>query len=171
MKQRRSEKFGDVGGEARVLDPADQTFAHDDMRRKVLHHDHRLLAIEVEDLRRQARGVAALLDERVVFEPRPLERQRPGFANEAHIGQRLLDHEPAGRPLDDEDEVEVAVADLAHAPLGRLAAEPCPQVGQAGEDRGELDAIHRRIGSRNLAPSPALRRRRCAARAAARHRC
>ena len=69
VKQRLSEKFGDVGGEARILDPADQTFAHDDMRRKVFHHDHRLLAIEMEDLRRQARGVAGLFDERVVLEP------------------------------------------------------------------------------------------------------
>ena len=49
VEQRRGEKLGDVGGEARILDPADQPLAHDDMRRKVFHHDHRLLAIEVED--------------------------------------------------------------------------------------------------------------------------
>ena len=57
-----------VGGEARILDPADQTFAHDDMRRKVFHHDHRLLAVEMENFRRQTRGVAGLFDQRVVFE-------------------------------------------------------------------------------------------------------
>src|SRR3712207_6943031 len=42
-----------------------------------------------------------------------LEGQRPALADEAHIGQRLLHHEAAGRALHDEDEVEVAVADLA----------------------------------------------------------
>ena len=141
--------------------PADQTLAHDDMRRKVFHHDHRLLTIEVEDLRRQARRVAALLDERVVFEPRPLERQRPGFADEAHIGQGLLDHDAAGRPLDDEDEIEVAVADLAHAPsagsppsLARRSGKPA-RIGKAWRRR----PAHRLRPSRALARSqaPALR--------------
>jgi hypothetical protein len=162
-------KLGNVGSEARILDPADQTLAHDDMRRKVFHHDHRLLAVEMENLRRQARGVAALFDERVVFEPRALERQWPGFADEAHIGQRLLDHEPAGRPLDDEDEIEVAVADLAHALLPRRAAELRVHVGQDGKDLGKLGAIDRRVGCSHVAVSCAFSRRRCAARAAARH--
>ena len=97
IEQRFGEKFGDVGGEARIFYPADQALAHDDVRRKVFHDDHRLLAVEMEYLRHQARRVTRLFDERVVLEPRSLERQRPGFADEAHIGQRLLDDETAGQ--------------------------------------------------------------------------
>ena len=101
---------------------------------KVFHHDHRLLTIEMEDFWGQARSVTSLFDERIVFEPRPLKRQRPGFADETHIGQSLLDDEPADRPLDNEDEIEIAIADLPHTPISWLAAKPCPKVGQAGED-------------------------------------
>ena len=93
VKQRCGEKLGDVGGEARIFDAADQALAHDDMRREIFHDDHRLCAIEMEDFRREARRVARLFDQRVIFEPGALERQRPGFADEPDIGQRLLDDE------------------------------------------------------------------------------
>ena len=82
---------------------------------EIFHHDHRLRAVEVEHLRRQAGRVAGLLGQRPIFEPATLERQRPGFADQPHVGQRLLDHDAVTRPLDDEDEIEIAVADLADA--------------------------------------------------------
>ena len=50
IEQRLGEKFGDVGREARIFYPADQTLAHDHVRRQVFHDDHRLLAVEMEYL-------------------------------------------------------------------------------------------------------------------------
>src|SRR5437773_1103765 len=51
------------------------------------------------------------------------QRQGPGIADQAHIGQSLLDDDAPPRPLDDEDEIEIAVADFLYAPLGEGAAQ------------------------------------------------
>jgi len=116
IEQGLADELGDVGGEIRVFDAGDEPLAHDDVRMQIFHHDHRLRAIEMKNPRRQPGGIFGLLGQRVVFIPAALERQGPGFADEPHIGQGLLDHHGAGRPFDDEDEVEVAVADLPDAP-------------------------------------------------------
>ena len=69
----------------------------------------------------------------------PRQRQRPALADEPHVRQRLLDGYAARSPLDDEHEVEVAVADLTDRPgsgsaakPGRNGREPCEVVPQIG---------------------------------------
>ena len=44
--------------------------------------------------------------------------QRPALADQAHIRQCLLDDHAARAGGDDEDEVEIAVADLSDLPIG-----------------------------------------------------
>ena len=78
VEQGRGKKLGDVGGEAGILDPAHEPLAHDDVRPEIFHHDHRLGAVEVEHFGREPRRVAGLFGQRAIFEPAPLERQRPG---------------------------------------------------------------------------------------------
>src|SRR6185503_2990227 len=68
------------------------------------------------------------------LEERAPQRERPALADQAHVGERLFHHHAALGAFDDEDEVEVAVADLAHPPVGRLAAE-------AGGDRRQARQI------------------------------
>ena len=79
------------------------------------------------DRGRQPRRVAAVLDQRLVLEEGALQRQRPAFADQPHIGQRLLHREAAGRAAHQEDEVQIAVAHFLHPPA----------VGRAAETRAE----------------------------------
>ena len=106
--------------------------------------------------------MAGLFGQRAIFEPAALERQRPGFSDETHIGQRLLDDDARGRPFDDEDEIEIAVADLADAPVGRLAAEPFANGRNVGERAGKARSVNGRVG-RHAVSRPARRFARCAA--------
>ena len=91
--------------------------------------DERKRLVVVQHGRHQPGRQPRLMRERQIFVMRARQRQRPAFADEAHIGQRLLDGDAARSPLDDEHEVEVAVADLADRPGGGRSAEP-------GCDRG-----------------------------------
>ena len=153
VEQRGGKKLRDVARETRISNSADKPLAHDDMRPKIFHHDHRLGAIEVEQLGRQAGRVASLLGQRAIFEPRALERQRPRFADEPHIGQRLLDDDAVSLALDNEHQVEIAVADLADPPAGRLAAEPIADRGNIGKRAGKARAIHGSVGRHAAQPA------------------
>ena len=103
------------------------------------------IAIEREGLivmqhrRHQPGRQPGLMRQRQIFVMRARQRQRPAFADEPYIGQRLLDGDAARGPLDDEHEVEVAVADLADRPGSRLAAKP-------GRDRREPCKVIPQIG-------------------------
>ena len=99
------------------------------------------------------RRVAGLLGQRAIFEPRALERQRPGFADETHIGQRLLDDDAVFVALDDEHQIEIAVADLADPPAGRLAAEPFADGRNLGERAGKARTVDGGIGRHAAQPA------------------
>ena len=104
--------------------PGDQPLAHDDMRLEQLHHDERQRLVVVQHRRHEAGRELRLLRQGEIFVMGARQRQRPALADEAHVGQRLLHGDAALRALDDEDEVEIAVADLGDRPGGGLAAEP-----------------------------------------------
>src|SRR3954470_22672733 len=63
----------------------------------------------------------------------PGQRQRPALADQADIGQRLLHGDAAAAALDDENEIEIAVADFGDRPGGRLAAEGRSDIRNACE--------------------------------------
>ena len=129
-KQRARHKGRDVADKARIERAGNQPLAHDDMRLDQLHDDERKPLIVVQHIRHQSGRQPRLMRQRQIFVMRARQRQRPAFADETHVGQRLLDGDAARVPLDDEHEIEVAVADLADRPGSRCAAKP-------GRDRRE----------------------------------
>ena len=124
---------------ARIERAGNQPLAHDDMRLDQLHHDEREPLIVVQHSRHQSGRQPRLMRQRQIFVMRARQRQRPAFADEAHIRQRLLDGDAARGPLDDEHEIEVAVADLADRPGSGCAAKP-------GRDRREPREVVPQIG-------------------------
>ena len=64
VEQRLRHEFGDMAGEQRIFDAADEAFAHDHVRAQILHHDHRQIAVEMVDLGHQLRRVPGLLGQR-----------------------------------------------------------------------------------------------------------
>src|SRR5690606_18394938 len=113
------------------------------MRREKLHDDQRLLLVEMEDLRHLPRRAGGLTRQRVIFEEGALERQRPAFADKADVRQRLLDDHAALGAVNDEYQVEIAVADFTDAPSGRIASETGPQCAQPTQPRAERFGIQR----------------------------
>ena len=89
--------------------------------------------------------MAAVLDQRLVLVERAVDRQRPAFAHQPHVGQRLLHAETAGGAAHDEDEVEVAVAHLVHLPVRRLATEALTQRRLLREILGEGVHVERAV--------------------------
>src|SRR4029077_10272473 len=63
----------------------------------------------------------------------------PALADQPDIGQRLLQHDAAFGPFDDEHQVEIAVAHFADLPIRRLAAD-------AGRNGGDIRQIGGNIG-------------------------
>ncbi len=119
-RHEHAEVLGDPLGQ---LLPLDQRLAQGDVALQVLHDDERLLLVEMEHGRHHAGRALLLPAQSLIFEERAPERQRPALADQAEIGQRLLDDDRAAGPLDDEDEVQVAVADLAHVPARDVGAD------------------------------------------------
>ena len=109
------------------------------MRLDQLHDDKGEPLVVVQHIRHQPGRQPRLMRQRQIFVMRARQRQRPAFADEAHIRQRLLDGDAARGPLDDEHEIEVAVADLADRPGSRCAAKP-------GRDRREPCEVVPQIG-------------------------
>jgi hypothetical protein len=58
-----------------------------------------------------------------------IEWKGPALSDQAHIRQRLLDDHAGRAGGDDEDEVEIAVADLADRPIGRIAFKSSRHAG------------------------------------------
>ncbi len=162
-EQRARHEHAEVLGDARQLAAGDQRLPQDHVGRQELHDDERLGLVEMQDLRHHAGRPRLLPGQRVVFEEGALERQRPAVADEPHIGQRLLDHDRARRTLDDEDEVEVAVADLAHLPGRAVGADrggkraDTAEPDRQGLDRQRLERILMRRHARPPDPRPLLR--------------
>ena len=134
-KERARHEAAEVAGDVRQLPALDQRTAQDDMRRQVLHDDERLGFVEVVDLRHQAGRARLLPGKRMVLEEGALERQRPALADQPHIGQRLLDDRSALVALDDEDQIEIAVADFTDVPASGSAADARRQRLYAAEAR------------------------------------
>ena len=141
-KQRAGHEQADVAGDVRQLPPVDQRAAQDDVRRQILHDDQRLAFVEMIDRRHRARRARLLPGQRVVFEEGALQRQRPAVADEPHIGQRLLDDGGALVALDDEDQVQIAVADLAHLPArGRVRRSATQRFDAARARTGKVSTV------------------------------
>ena len=109
------------------------------MRLDQLHDDEREPLVVVQHRRHQPGRQPRLMRERQIFVMRARQRQRPAFADEPHIWQRLFDGDAARGPFDDEHEIEVAVADLADRPgcgraakPGRNRGKPCEVIPQIG---------------------------------------
>ncbi len=100
------------------------------MGREEFHDDDRLARIEMENLRHHSRIALSLSGQGVVFKERTFQRQGPAIAHEADIGQRLLDDNGALGAFDDEDQIEISVADFPHFPLGCISANPVLQGGK-----------------------------------------
>src|SRR6267142_5479122 len=111
-KQRARQKGCDVSDKAWIERAGNQPLAHDDMRLDQLHDDERKGLVVVKHRRHETGRQPRLMRERQIFIMRARQRQRPALADETYIGQRLLDGYSALAPLDDEYEIEVAVADL-----------------------------------------------------------
>ncbi len=127
-KQGAGHEQADVVGDIRQLPPFDQRPPQDDVGRQILHDDQRLAFVEMIDRRHRARRSRLLPGQRVVFEEGALQRQRPAVADQADIGQGLLDDGSSRGAFDDEDQVEIAVADLADLPASRC---PCRSANTA----------------------------------------
>jgi hypothetical protein len=150
----------------------------DHMRRQIFHRDQRLALIEMIDLRRSSGIAGGLADQSVVFEEGAPERQGPAFADQPDVGQSLLHHDAPGRPLHDEDEIEIAVADFPASPQHGVAeakaqfrhrAQPLGEgidgqgaIGGRGRGRRKDLGRHGREPPRSPArASRAVARRRC----------
>ena len=88
----------------------------------------------------------ARVDRRVVcmFEIGALQRQRPRLAARSQIWQRLFDAYAALRAFDDEDQIEIAIADFADAPLPGLTAKQFADLLNIAEIVGRLSTLRLR---------------------------
>src|SRR5690606_19497861 len=92
-EQRPRKKLSDMLREQRIRFAFDQPAPHDDMIAQIFHHGQRKLRLVCIYLRSEPRSVSALDDERFAFDPCAVERQRPRFADDLRIRQRLLQDE------------------------------------------------------------------------------
>src|SRR5262249_43923345 len=119
-------------------------------RRQALHDDGEERRIVMMDLGDPPADMPAMLAEAFMFEEGALEPQRPALADHPNIGQRLLDADAAGWALDQEDEVEIAVADLGNPPVRRCPAETRCDPRQAGEESRQRALAERAIARRRF---------------------
>lgn len=132
-KERTGDEEAEVTPDFRQLPPVDQRAPQNDVRRQELHDDERLGFVEEIDLRHETGVTRCLALQGMIFEIGALQRQRPAFADKAHIGQRLLDDGSAPVAGDDEDQIEVAVADFLNAPARKVRPDFFSQDGVAAE--------------------------------------
>ena len=111
--------------------------AHDDVGLEEFHDDKCHVGVVVEDCRSEPRGMAGLTDKGEMLEVRPREGQRPALANQADIGERLLDGNAAGRAAHLEDQIEIAVTDLLDSPSFGCASKQVTDHRNAAEQCGQ----------------------------------
>ena len=58
-----------------------------------------------------------------MLEMRPVDWKRPAFPHQPHVGQRLLQAHATGWSFDDEDKIEITVANFSHGPILRSSTE------------------------------------------------
>lgn len=137
---------GDVIDKARILRARNHPLAHDDVGLEQLHHRQRQGLVVMQQRRHEAGRELGLPRQSEIFVMSPGQRQRPALADEADIGQRLLHGDAAAAALDDENEIEIAVADFGDRPGGRLAAE----------GRGEIRNAREIVPQRRLMQNPVV---------------
>ena len=114
VEQGVSQIFTQLPRRLRVVNVVNQLAAPDAMAGEIFHHHHRQFRVKVVDFHRVLRAVLVMLDQGLRLQASAIQRQRPGLADAAHIGQRLL-NDDAAHPRAIEyfkDQVEVAVADF-----------------------------------------------------------
>ncbi len=161
-EQRPRQEGRDVIDEARVTGAGNQPLAQDDMRLEQLHGDEGETLIVVQHRRHQAGRQPGLMDQRQILVVRARQRQRPALADQSHIRQRLLDGNTARRSLDDEHEIEVAVADFTDRPGLRRSSQPGDDVRNLGEVGAQIRIVQNAIFIRSgAARRLRLRRHGC----------
>ncbi len=95
-----------------VIIISDQLAAPDAMAGEIFHHHHRQFRIKVVDFHGVLRAVLVMLDQGLRLEAGTIQRQRPGFADAAYVGQRLLNDDAADALSIEnfKNQIEVAVA-------------------------------------------------------------
>ena len=136
-EQGAGEIVAELLGEPRIAAAGNEAFPRDDMRLDRFHHEQRQFRIVAIDGGNSVRAMALLDDQRPMFEIDPTDRKRPAFADHPDIGECLLGDDATGRPVDTEDGVHVAVADLADHPAGLVAAKSLRDPGLACQNVGE----------------------------------
>ena len=130
-----------------------------------LHDDEREPLIVVQHVRHQTGRQPRLMRQRQIFVMRARQRQRPAFADETHVWQRLLDGDAARGSLDDEHEIEIAIANLDDRPGSGRAAQPdrdrrdlCEVIPQLGLMKNPVFVLpqisHRSLLETHHRPSP-----------------
>ena len=114
VEQGVSQIFPQLTRRLGVVNVVNQLAAPDAMAGEIFHHHHRQFRVKVVDFHRVLRAVLVMLDQGLRFKTGTIQRQRPGFADAAYIGQRLLNDDAAhARAVENfKDQVEVAVADF-----------------------------------------------------------
>ena len=137
-EQRACQEGRQVLGEARIARARDQPAPQDDVGLEELHHDELQGLVEMQDLGNEARRQLRLAPQGKVLVMGARQRQRPALPDEAHEGKRLFHRDAAMGAFDDEDEVQIAVTDLAHRPGCALLAETLARGRNAGEIAGKI---------------------------------
>ena len=112
VEQRLGQVFPQLAGGLGVVNVVDQLPAPDAVIGEIFHHHHRQLGIEMHNPHRVLRAVLMVSHQGLRLKARAVKGQRPGLSYAAHVGQRLLNDNPAHAP-DIENfkhQVEVAVA-------------------------------------------------------------
>ena len=114
LKADNSQIFTQMPRRLRVVNVVNQLAAPDAMAGEIFHHHHRQFRVKVVDFHRVLRAVLVMLDQGLRLQASAIQRQRPGLADAAHIGQRLLNDDAAhARAVENfKDQVEVTVADF-----------------------------------------------------------
>lgn len=114
VEQGVSQIFTQMPRRLRVVNVVNQLAAPDAMAGEIFHHHHRQFRVKVVDFHRVLRAVLVMLDQGLRLQASAIQRQRPGLADAAHIGQRLLNDDAAhARAVENfKDQVEVTVADF-----------------------------------------------------------
>ena len=95
VEQRLGQVFPQLAGGARVINVVNQLAAPDAVIGEVFHHHYRQLGVEMHNLHRMLRAVLIVSHQGLRLKARAVQGQGPGFTHAAHVGQRLLDDDPA----------------------------------------------------------------------------